>query len=79
VFLLIEWLTDDLLKRIQSSGKLCQQLQDPSFVQAIAEFHANPQAAMQKYGDNAAVQAFFSDFCAILGLLPVNLTLIKIK
>jgi len=61
--------------RIQSSGKLCQQLQDPIFVQAIAEFQANPHAAMQKYGDSADMQEFFCQFCAILGLLLVNLIL----
>jgi len=44
-------------------------------VQAIAEFQANPQAAMQKYGDNAAMQAFFCEFCALLGLLLVYLTI----
>jgi len=67
-------LTEDLLKRIQSNGKLCQQLQDPTFVQAIAEFQANPQVAMQKYAGNAAMQAFFLEFCAILGLLRVKFT-----
>jgi len=36
-------------------------------VQAIAEFQANPQKAMQKYGDNAAMQAFFQEFCTLLG------------
>jgi len=38
-------------------------------MQAINEFQANPQAAMHKYRDNAAMQAFFRDFCALLGLL----------
>jgi len=61
------------LRRIQSSDNLCQQLQDPTFVQAIAEFQANPQAAMLKYGDNPAVQAFFHDFCALLGMLLLSL------
>jgi len=64
-----EWLTDDLLNRIQSNSELCQRLQDPTFMQAINEFPANPQAAMHKYRDNAAMQAFFRDFCALLGLL----------
>jgi len=40
-------------------------------MQAIAEFQANPQAAMQKYGDSAAVQSFFLQFCALLGLLSL--------
>jgi len=64
-----EWLTEDLLQKIQSSGELCQRLQDPTFMHAIAEFQANPQAAMQKYGDNATMQEFFREFCGILGLL----------
>ena len=64
-----EWLTEDFLQRIQSNSDLCRRLQDPTFMHAIAEFQANPQAAMQKYGDNAAMQAFFHDFCSLLGLL----------
>jgi len=44
-------------------------------MQAIAEFQADPRAAMQKYGDNAAMQAFFREFCALLGSLFVYLTI----
>jgi len=70
-----EWLTEDLLQQIQSNSELCRRLQDPTFMQAIAEFQANPQAAMQKYSDNAAMQTFFREFCGILGLLFMHLTL----
>jgi len=44
-------------------------------MQAISEFQADPRAAMQKYGDNAAMQAFLCEFCALLGALFVFLTI----
>jgi hypothetical protein len=62
-----EWLTDDLLQRIQANDNLCHRLQDPLFMHAITEFQTNPQAAMYKYRDNATMQTFFKDICSILG------------
>jgi len=69
-----EWLTDDLLKQIQSSDNLCQRLRDPTFMQAIAEFQSSPQAAVQKYGNNPTMQAFFQELWGILGLIRLVLS-----
>lgn len=65
--LVADWLSDNLLQRIQSKPELLQRLADPTFMSAIAEFQTNPQAAMLKYQHNAAVQSFLKEFCGILG------------
>jgi hypothetical protein len=61
------WLTEDLLKKVTSNPNLSKQLLDPKFMQGIAEFQNNPEAAMAKYQDNPEMQSFIKDFCSILG------------
>lgn len=41
--------------------------QNPSFMQAIAEFQTNPDEAKKKYANNKEVQEFMSNFCQIMG------------
>ncbi|XP_035685804.1 uncharacterized protein LOC118422389 [Branchiostoma floridae] len=62
-----DWVTEDLLKKIQSSSSLTSKMEDPRFQQALAKFQRNPALAMQEYGDNPEVQKFFTEFCSILG------------
>ncbi|KAI0210987.1 hypothetical protein LSAT2_004218 [Lamellibrachia satsuma] len=62
-----EWVTDDLLQKIQSNDVLAKKLTNPGFAQALNEFQANPQAAMAKYGNNPEMQAFLMEFCGLLG------------
>ncbi|XP_078698008.1 uncharacterized protein LOC144925754 [Branchiostoma floridae x Branchiostoma belcheri] len=62
-----DWVTEDLLKKIQSSSSITSKMEDPRFQQALAKFQRNPALAMQEYGDNPEVQKFFTEFCSILG------------
>ncbi|KAH3728971.1 uncharacterized protein LOC127853959 [Dreissena polymorpha] len=62
-----EWVTDDLLTKLEKNEKLAKRLQDPTFVRAIGEFQQNPQQALLKYGENKEVQEFFQDFCGLMG------------
>ncbi|XP_052808084.1 uncharacterized protein LOC128236967 [Mya arenaria] len=62
-----EWVTDDLLKKLEKNEKLSKRLQDRKFVQAIGEFQRDPKTAMTKYGNNPEVQEFFQDFCGLMG------------
>ncbi|XP_064628868.1 uncharacterized protein LOC135488262 isoform X2 [Lineus longissimus] len=62
-----DWVTDDLLERVEKSPNLMKYLADPRFSQALAEFQTNPQGAQLKYADNPEVQLFFKDFCGLLG------------
>lgn len=64
---IVDWLTDNLLHHIQSNPDILRRLADPVFMSAITEFQTNPQAAMHKYRDNAAIQSFFKEFCGLLG------------
>ncbi|XP_045195278.2 uncharacterized protein LOC123550878 [Mercenaria mercenaria] len=62
-----DWVTDDLLSKLEKNEKLAKRLQDPKFIQAIGDFQKNPTEALQKYGNNAEVQEFFKDFCGLMG------------
>ncbi|XP_013408030.1 uncharacterized protein LOC106172003 [Lingula anatina] len=62
-----DWITDDLLGKVENNEVLFKRLSDPSFTKALTEFQTNPQAAMLKYKDNQEVQQFFKEFCGLLG------------
>lgn len=68
-----DWVTKDLLEKIEKNKSLTQKLQDPKYVQVINEFQKNPQAAMLKYQSSPEIQQFFTDFCGILGTHFENL------
>jgi len=68
-----EWLSDDLLKRIQSNNKINNKLNNPQFMAAFAEFQTNPQAAARKYGDNAEMKEFIQEFSGMMGNHFTNL------
>ncbi|KAL4232860.1 hypothetical protein ACF0H5_007547 [Mactra antiquata] len=62
-----EWVTDDLLTKLEKNEKLTKRLQDPRFMQAIGEFQKNPTEALKKYGQDADIQEFLQDFCSLMG------------
>jgi hypothetical protein len=62
-----DWVTEDLLGKVQNNETLLRGMSNPHFMQALAEFQSNPQAAMAKYQDNPEMQKFLKDFCGILG------------
>ncbi|KAL5010187.1 hypothetical protein ScPMuIL_012492 [Solemya velum] len=69
-----EWVTEDLLTKVQKSSTLSKRLADPSFMQAISEFQSNPKAAMTKYANNPEMQKFLQEFCGIMGEHFTNLS-----
>ncbi|XP_071801021.1 uncharacterized protein [Asterias amurensis] len=62
-----EWITDDLLTKLEKHPNMAKKLTDPRYAQAVAKFQSNPQQAMLEYKDNQDVQQFFKDFCGLLG------------
>jgi hypothetical protein len=67
LFISLEWVTDDLLSKVQSNELLIKRLSDPRFVEAIGEFQKNPERAKEKYKGNVEVLQFFTEFCGLLG------------
>ncbi|XP_071486507.1 uncharacterized protein [Diadema antillarum] len=62
-----DWITGDLLSKIEKNPHLARQMADPRFSQAMAMFQTNPQAAMQHFQSSPDIQQFFKEFCEILG------------
>eukprot|EP00794_Sanderia_malayensis_P000304 gene304-932_t len=62
-----EWITEDLLSKLQKNPKLFKQLQDPRFSQALASFQSNPQQSMLAFHNDPELQEFIRNFCAIMG------------
>eukprot|EP00051_Salpingoeca_urceolata_P005725 m.76488 g.76488 ORF g.76488 m.76488 type:complete len:171 (-) comp14513_c0_seq1:92-604(-) len=62
-----EWLTPDLVKAMYQNEVLRKHMGDPTFMQAIQQFQADPQKASQRYGANPEVMAFLREFCSVMG------------
>ena len=62
-----DWLSDDLLRGIQTNEKINSKLNNPQFMAAFSEFQTNPQAAAKKYGDNAEMKEFIQEFSGLMG------------
>ena len=67
VFILLDWVTEYLLGKVQQNPTLMKRMADPTFMQALAEFQTNPNAAKVKYSNNQEMQKFFLEFTSILG------------
>jgi hypothetical protein len=57
----------EFLKQLTDNPELMRGLQDPRMGQAMAQFSANPQAAMQMYKDDEKVQKFLLAYMNLLG------------
>ena len=62
-----QWMTPDLLKKIAANPLLRKGFTDPRCQQAMTEMQTNPQAAMQKYGDNPEMKTFLQAFMKLMG------------
>ncbi|GFO03477.1 hypothetical protein PoB_002998200 [Plakobranchus ocellatus] len=62
-----DWITDDLLTKIEKNETLRKRFADPRFMQALEEFQKDPTAAMAKYKGNQEVETFLQQFCGLLG------------
>lgn len=76
-----DWVTEDLLSKVEKHPNLSKVFQDPVLSQLLVEFQKNPQKAMAAVQDNKEV--FFSFFVVIcsalnsLNLGAFNLTVSK--
>ena len=62
-----EWVTDDLLQKVEGNKALVKKLTDPKYSQALQRMEADPIAAKKYYENDKDVQEFFMDFYQILG------------
>ncbi|XP_063676836.1 uncharacterized protein LOC134813087 [Bolinopsis microptera] len=62
-----DWLSDDLLKGIQTNDKINSKLSNPQFMAAFQEFQTNPQEAAKKYGNNTEMKKFIQEFSGLMG------------
>ncbi|XP_059153508.1 uncharacterized protein LOC131939304 [Physella acuta] len=69
-----DWITDDLLSKVEKNEFLLKRFADPTFMNALHEFQTNPVAAMEKYKSNKEVEKFLMEFCGLLGDHFTNMT-----
>ncbi|XP_061171279.1 uncharacterized protein LOC133180844 [Saccostrea echinata] len=62
-----EWLTADLMKKIEANDALFKKLGDPKYVEAVNQFQTDPVRAMEQYKDNKEIQDFLTSFCKVMG------------
>ena len=62
-----EWVTADLLKKVEGNEALSRKLADPKFSRALQWMQSDPKAAKEYYKNDKDVQEFFMDFYKILG------------
>ena len=66
-FCSLDWITEDLLSKIEKNPQLMKQLEDPRFSQALSAFQANPQKALLAVQNDSEVKEFIQEFCGLLG------------
>lgn len=62
-----QWMTPELLTKIQHNPKFMQSFADPEVMQAVALMQANPAQAKEKYKNNKKVTEFFVEFSKLMG------------
>ncbi|CAB3978307.1 STIP1 homolog isoform X1 [Paramuricea clavata] len=62
-----DWVTDNLLKKLEDRPDLLKKLADPKYSQALSLFRTNPEDGLKLVQGNEELQAFIKDFCGILG------------
>lgn len=53
-----DWVSDDLLSKIEKDPVLSKAFQDPAMTQALAQFQADPKHALAATKDNPEVGSF---------------------
>lgn len=56
-FVAIEWMSDDLLAKIEKDPVLSEAFQDPVLSQALLHFQTNPQQALAAVKDDPRVSS----------------------
>eukprot|EP00731_Ephydatia_muelleri_P032032 Em0023g539a len=62
-----EWVTDDLLEKIESHPLLSKAFRDPSLSQVLAEFQRNPEAMLKAAQGNQEMMQFLQEFSLLMG------------
>lgn len=62
-----EWITDDLLKKIEANPSLAKLLMDPKFTAALSQVQEDPVKAMAMLSSNPEMQKALQEFSGILG------------
>jgi hypothetical protein len=62
-----EWLTADMLDKIDSNPVLSRGLTDPNISKALEKFRTNPEEAMKENQKNPQVMEFLQEFCKLMG------------
>lgn len=62
-----DWITEDLLKKIEGNPSLAKLLMDPKFTAALSQVQADPMKAMAMLSSNPEMQTALQEFSGILG------------
>lgn len=62
-----DWITDDLLHKIEANPKLAKHFTNPRMAEALHKFQTDQAAAIKQYQSDLEVQEFFQEFCSIMG------------
>lgn len=62
-----DWITEDLLKKIEGNPSLAKLLMDPKFTAALSQVQADPMKAMAMLSTNPEMQTALQEFSGILG------------
>lgn len=63
----VDWITDDLLSKIQQNPVLAKSFADPSLSRVLEDFHRDPQDTLSRAKNNPEVEQFLKEFCALMG------------
>ena len=61
------WLTEELLSKVENNPRLAGAFTHPNFSQVLALFTQNPTQAMKDFGDTPEFREFFQEICSTLG------------
>lgn len=62
-----DWITDELLKKIESNPSLAKLLMDPTFTAALSQVRTDPMKALAMLESHPEMQKALQDFSGILG------------
>lgn len=62
-----DWITEDLLKKIESNPSLANLLMDPTFTAALSQVQTDPMKALAMLESHPEMQTALQDFSGILG------------
>ena len=63
----LDYLTPDLVKRIEKSPNLVKLFNNPEFLDAINQLSKDPEVALAKYGKNKEFMQALKDWMLIMG------------